>query len=491
MNKVAEPPYILLPFNFMRLVEGRVLIVNMAGEYLSLSDADFKKIVTHRMASASEVYSVLKAKHLIAESLTESGIDLLATKLRTKKSFLNEFTSLHMFVVTLRCNQKCLYCHASSVSSTDSGSYDMNIETAQKAVDICLKSPARSIKIEFQGGEPLLNFETIKFIVDYASKKATRDGRNIEFVLCSNLTMITDDMLAFLSENNVTLSTSLDGPAHVHNYNRRYRNGGGTYDDVMEGLERARKVLGSNKVSALMTTTRYSLDHAHDIVDEYVSRGFRTMFVRSLNPFGFARQNVYELGYSVSDFIKFYKDLLEYVISVNLRGQFLEEAFTSILLTRILTPFGTGFVDLQFPAGTGISGVIYNYDGNVYLSDEARMLAKMGDNSFCMGNVHKNDFKELFYNNKIRDLIDNTCAEGLPDCCDCAFQAYCGIDPVRNFVTDGDVIGRMPSNESCLINKEIIKYLFQPILSNDRERLNVFWSWLTGRRLSEPGDILS
>jgi len=226
----------------------------------------------------------------------------------------------------------------------------MNIDTARKAVDICLKSPAKSIKIEFQGGEPLLNYQTVKYIIDYASKEAAVTGKNIQFVACTNLTPITDEMLQYFADNNVLISTSLDGSKHVHNFNRHYLDGAGSFDDVIESLDRARKYIAPDKISALMTTTKYSLNYAHEIVDEYIKKGFSSIFVRSLNPFGYAFPKTKQIGYSASEFISFYKEILEYIIAKNLKGYFIEEAFTSILLTRILTPFSTGFVDLQFPA---------------------------------------------------------------------------------------------------------------------------------------------
>ncbi|TAL23227.1 MAG: His-Xaa-Ser system radical SAM maturase HxsB, partial [Nitrospirae bacterium] len=432
----------------------------------------------------SDIYPILKAKHFITEKLTDSALDLLSTKYRTKKSFLFDFTTLHMFVVTVRCNQKCVYCHASSVNE-ENRIYDMNTETAEKTIDICLNSAAKSIKIEFQGGEPLLNFEIVRFVIDNASKKAVQNGKTVDFVLCSNLTAITDDMLKYLADNNVSLSTSLDGPAHVHDFNRYYRNGTGTYESVIRALNRAKKYLPSDKISALMTTTKYSLKFPHEIIDEYVTQGFKSIFVRMLNPFGFAKQNMLDIGYTASDFSRFYKDLLQYVISINVKGYFLEEAFASLLLTRILTPFSTGFVDMQFPAGTGISGVIYGHDGNVYPSDEARMLAQMGDNNFCMGNVNTNTYRELFKGKLIQDLVGSTCAESLPGCSDCVFQLYCGIDPIRNYATQYDIIGHRPSSEFCYIQKDIIKHLFDFILKNNSEHMDVFWSWLTGRHISE------
>jgi hypothetical protein len=73
-----------------------------------------------------------------------------------------------------------------------------------------------------------------------------------------------------------------------------------------------------------------------------------------------------------------------------MQGKFFIEGYAELLLKRILTPFATGFVDLQSPAGVGISGVIYDYNGNVYISDEARMMASVNNHHFKMGNVNEN-----------------------------------------------------------------------------------------------------
>jgi len=81
------------------------------------------------------------------------------------------------------------------------------------------------------------------------------------------------------------------------------------------------------------------------------------------------------------------------------------EIYARILLTKILTPFATGYVDLQSPAGAGISVAVYNYDGDVYATDEARMLAEMGDRTFRLGNLHSNTYEEVFGGPLLRSLV--------------------------------------------------------------------------------------
>jgi hypothetical protein len=71
-------------------------------------------------------------------------------------------------------------------------------------------------------------------------------------------------------------------------------------------------------------------------------------------------------GYDTDRFLDYYKEGLDHIIALNRRGIDLSEAYATLLLTKILTPFPTRFVDLQSPAGAGISVAVYNYNGDLY-----------------------------------------------------------------------------------------------------------------------------
>ena len=96
----------------------------------------------------------------------------------------------------------------------------MSESTALRSLQIALESPSSRIKIEFQGGEPLLNFPLIKTLVHAATAEGTRVGKKIDFVITSNLALLDENILAFCKAHNVLLSTSLDGPVDLHNKNR-------------------------------------------------------------------------------------------------------------------------------------------------------------------------------------------------------------------------------------------------------------------------------
>ncbi len=291
--------YRLLPFRFMD-VDDRKLVVNEAGEHLFLDPDVFEAFITHSLPPDSDSYFDLKGKHFLKDSSSSIPERWLALKYRTKRSLLAEFTRLHIFVVTLRCDTSCQYCQVSRVSINRS-KYDMTHEAADKALDLVFRSPAATLKIEFQGGEPLLNFELIQYITLEAQRRNQVLGKNLEFVVATNLSLVSDELLAFLKEHRIWVSTSLDGPAHIHNSNRP-RPGNNAYETTIHGIEKVRAVLGPDSIAALMTTTKLSLEYPEEIVNEYVDRGYSYMFLRPLSPYGFAVKTQKRTGYDLQAF---------------------------------------------------------------------------------------------------------------------------------------------------------------------------------------------
>ena len=381
----AEEGYTLLPFRFSRLDSTRYVAVNEVGEWHVLDRADLQSLVKKTLDRGSPLYQELQTRHFLIDADSTVGIDLMILKCRTKRQRIAEFTSLHMFVVSLRCNHTCKYCQVSR-QSEDRVSYDMTEAIADKGIDFTFRSPARSIKIEFQGGEPLLNFPLIKYIVLKAKERNLIERRDLMFVITTNLSTITDEILAFCREHDIYISSSLDGPEDLHNANRP-KDGNNSYQLTIEGIKRVRENLGVNYISALMTTTQASLSRVTEIIDEYVRQGFNGIFLRSLSPYGFAIKTKYIGGYTTPEWLEFYKRGLDYTIDLNKKGLFFIEHFTGFILQKMLTPYGTGFVNLQSPAGIGIAGIVFNYNGEVYPSDEARMKAEMGDKVFLMGHL--------------------------------------------------------------------------------------------------------
>jgi hypothetical protein len=116
-----------------------------------------------------------------------------------------------------------------------------------------------------------------------------------------------------------------------------------------------------------MTTTEASLSRVRDIIDEYVGLGFESIFLRPLSPYGFAIKTKSYSAYDVDKWLDFYFEGLDYIIEINKSGRVFAEVYASIILRKMLTPFQTGYVDLRSPAGIGLGGLVYNYDGECML----------------------------------------------------------------------------------------------------------------------------
>lgn len=481
-------PYRFLPFRFIDLDDGKVL-VNLVGEHEIIERHAFEQLIDRTLAPDSDAYLNLKAKHFLADTDSDTPVRLLATKLRTKYSHLAGFTKLHIFVVTLRCDHSCHYCQVSRVTAARS-KYDMSRESADRALDFVFRAPSRHQKIEFQGGEPLLNFELIRYVVEEASRRNEELDdecrKSFRFVIATNLAAISDEILAFGARYQIDFSTSIDGPAFIHNANRP-RPENDAYERTVAGIARVREALGHDAVAAVMTTTRLSLGHPEEIVDAYVNLGFNHIFLRPISPYGFAIKTAHRTGYDRSTFLEFYFRALQHVIDLNRDGTRIVEVYAQILLTKMLTPYATSYVDLQSPAGAGIGAVVYNYDGDVYASDESRMLAEMGDKSFRLGSLHSNSYEEIFGGETLRNIVASSMNFAMPACSDCAYQLFCGADPIENHATQGDIVGHRATSDFCSRNMGIISQLLRLYHDSDPFYRELFHSWTLG---ASPSDLL-
>ncbi len=468
--------YRLLPFNFTKLGGSDYVLTNQAGEYVVVDRSVLEQFVTHRLPPDSDAYQAFKSKHFLLDRDSDVAIDLLTLKVRTKLAPLANFTGLHIFVATLRCDHSCPYCQVSR-QSDDNVAFDMPLETAEKALEFTFRSPNPAIKIEFQGGEPLLNFDLIRYVVERAEQINRTERRSLQFVIATNLALATDEILAYCKAHDILISTSLDGPRDLHNTNRP-RPDRDSYERTINGIARARAILGRDRVSALMTTTRASLSRVRDIIDEYIRQGFSGIFLRPLQPYGFAVKTKSYHSYDVDEWLKFYFEGLEYILSLNREGLFFAEHYAAVILSKMLTPFEPGYVDLRSPAGIGIGAIVYNYDGNVYASDESRMLAEMGDTTFRLGNVHRDTWQDIFTSDALLDPLEETYTGSVPMCAECAFEPFCGADPVFHHATQGDLVGHKPTSVFCRRNMAIFRHLIR-LLDRDAETKRILMSWVT------------
>src|SRR5207237_5842048 len=134
-----------------------------AGRFHLMPQLEFDRMLHGELANDSVHYGSLADLGFLRSS---PKIDVLADRLRDRRGYLMQGTALHIMIITLRCDQICGYCHASR-TNLDQDGYDMTEETARNTVDRILQTSSPSITIEFQGGEPLVNWPVLQYIVKY------------------------------------------------------------------------------------------------------------------------------------------------------------------------------------------------------------------------------------------------------------------------------------------------------------------------------------
>lgn len=456
-------------FNFKKF-EDKVLLTNDFGSHLFVTLSEFEQIIKKNVDLKSDLEKKLLEKQMIFDDSNLEYSAFMRHDIRRMKGHVNIATSLHIFVVTTACNVGCVYCQANNGISCPS--LFMSKEIAEKAVDIALQSPAQSLNFEFQGGEPLLNFDIIKHIVSYT--ETNKGSHEISYNVVTNLTLLTDEILEFFIEHKFGISTSIDGPEFVHDINRPFKDGSGTYAKALESIKKIQSK--GIRVGAIQTTTRHSLKYPREIVRAYRDLGFDSIFIRPLTPLGKATLNWENIGYTPEEYLDFYKEAIEELVQINKNDRFIKEDHSSILLSRIDGKF-VNYMELRSPCGAGIGQLAYYADGEIFTCDEGRMLHEMGDHTFRLGNVFSDSYSDIINNGVCRTVCASSILESIPMCCDCVYQPYCGTCPVVNYAKSNDVIEKEPRGYRCKIYSGMLDYLFKQLKDGNRETIDILQSW--------------
>ena len=457
-------------FNFKQFGQ-TVLITNDFGRYQFLTKDQFAGFLKNELSKEDPVYSELEKKFFILEKPSDILSEDKIYAIREMKNYLFTGTSLHIFVVTNACNLNCVYCQAKDKSSTLCGF--MTPDIGKKAIRLALQSPSNDMTFEFQGGEPLLNFDVIKEMI--LESERLKGDKRISYTMVSNLLLLTDDKLDFLQKYKVNVSTSLDGPRHVQENNRRMKIKGSSYDVVMEGYQKLKE--RGIAAGAIETTTRYSLSYPEEIVDAYKDMGIPGMFIRPLTPLGFAKADWDEIGYEPEEFLDFYRKAFLRILEINKEGILFPELLAVYFLKKILQGFSLNYMELRSPCGAATGQLCYYYDGNVYTCDEGRMVAEMGNNAFKLGTVDST-YDELIDCPVCKATQAASVIESLPSCADCVYQPYCGVCPVVTYAMEGNVFPRSPKWYRCEVYKGIQDMLFEMIRENNDEIMAIFHRWI-------------
>ena len=197
------------------------------------------------------------------ELFTEDNFEPMAGELKAKTSGVIKALCLH---IAHTCNLNCSYCFASQ------GKYHgeralMSFEVGKRALDFLIENSGtrRNLEVDFFGGEPLMNFDVVKKLVEYARGIEKEKGKNFRFTLTTNGVLVDDDVIDFANKEMSNVVLSLDGRKEVHDRYRVDYQGRGSYDTIVPKFQKFVKARGGKNYYMRGTFTHANPDFLEDI----------------------------------------------------------------------------------------------------------------------------------------------------------------------------------------------------------------------------------
>ncbi|PWU08815.1 MAG: quinohemoprotein amine dehydrogenase maturation protein [Terriglobia bacterium] len=173
--------------------------------------------------------------------------------------------------VTNQCNLACGYCYeysADKITKTDGKPKYMDLQVAESAIDMLIRESAQRPKIHvtFFGGETLLNFPLLRAAADYATRKSAEAGKHVDFSLTTNATLLTEEVIDFLSDYRVGVTVSIDGDRELHDRMRIFHDGRGSYEVILPKIKMLLERHRTNSIGARVTLSS-GVSHVRRIFD--------------------------------------------------------------------------------------------------------------------------------------------------------------------------------------------------------------------------------
>jgi len=279
--------------------------------------------------------------------------------------------------VTEACNLRCTYCYqAETAERQEAGQQQaMSREVAQQAVEFLFEhsGPLEELVIVFFGGEPLLNFEAIRFVVDLATEKGKEAGKRVSFALTTNGTVLTDEIVRFLDEKNIGVTVSMDGYQAVHDRYRRFPDGRPSYEIILPKVKGLLERPHSRPVVARVTVAEQA-GRVREILRHLIGLGFLEA--------GFAPVTTGHSDFQLDDaamdhLLEEFKGLATEFVEAAREGRFL--GFSNLI--DLLVSLHQGEV-MNYPCGAGLGLFSVGPEGRLYLCQRFT-----GQDDFCMGDV--------------------------------------------------------------------------------------------------------
>ena len=261
-----------------------IVLDTVSGSVHTVDEVAYDIIAAYKSNTADEIVEMILSRYPDREDVTREDIlDCLsdvaeleaAGKLFTEdkyESLAREYKNNSKVIKALclhvahTCNLNCSYCFASQ------GKYHgeralMSFEVGKRALDFLIENSGtrKNLEVDFFGGEPSLNFEVVKQLVEYAREVEGKYGKNFRFTYTTNGMILTDEMIEFVNRECHNVVLSLDGRREVNDHFRRDYLGRGSYDTIVPNFQKLVKSRNGKGYYVRGTFTHNNVDFTNDL----------------------------------------------------------------------------------------------------------------------------------------------------------------------------------------------------------------------------------
>jgi six-Cys-in-45 modification radical SAM protein len=378
-----------------------------------------------------EISQLVSEGQLLSEELQMDTYQVSGTKPVVKALCLH---------VSHDCNLRCRYCFASTGDFGVKRTL-MNADTGKKAIDFIIEVSGnrRNLEIDFFGGEPLMNFDAVREITEYASTKGKETGKNFRFTITTNALLLNEENKKFINEHMGNVVLSIDGRKDVNDKMRFRVDGSGTYETILPKIKDMAESRNQDRYYVRGTFTRENLDFSKDVL-HLADLGFKQI---SIEPVVAGKDS----GYDLRDvdlpilFDEYEKLALEYV------KRYREGRGFNFFHFMIDLEQGPCAIKRLKGCGSGNEYVAVTPEGDIYPCHQF-----VGMEDFKMGNVNKSfDIKE-----SVLDKFRGSNINSKEECKTCWAKYYCSGGCAANaYQFNGDIA--KPYRIACELEKKRVE----------------------------------
>lgn len=450
-----------------------IILDQNSGCVHSVDDVAYDIITMYEDKSKDEIKAFILDKYKDKEDVNEEEIDFCFNdidelikdgRLFAKDTFedvAKEFKKRQGVVkaiclhVAHDCNLACKYCFAGK------GEYDgpkglMSFETGKRALDFLIEQSGtrKNLEVDFFGGEPLMNWEVCKKLVEYGREQEKIHNKNFRFTLTTNGLLINDDVIEFCNREMGNVVLSLDGRKSTNDAMRVSRNGSGSYDLIIDKFKKFADSRNQENYYMRGTYTHNNLDFSKDII-HMADMGFKEL---SIEPVVCSPDEPYALKDGDLPTLKEqYQILADEMLKRYRKGN----GFT-FYHYMIDLDAGPCIVKRVSGCGVGTEYLAVTPNGELYPCHQF-----VGDEKFLLGNIW-----DGITNKQVLEQFENCNVYSHKECKDCFAKLYCSGGCAANaYHTTGSVNGIYEFG--CELHRKRIECAIMLKVAEAEEKLNV------------------